>query len=79
MLFTAVLATAVAFFVQTWAQSIMDASRVAIILTAEVVFAALISVLVGQEVLTFKTIIGGSLMVAAMLIVEWPKRLKSLI
>lgn len=76
VLFTAVLATAVAFFVQTWAQSLMDASRVAIILTSEVVFAAAISVSVGQEVLTIKTLIGGALMVAAMLVVEWPKRSK---
>jgi drug/metabolite transporter (DMT)-like permease len=74
VLFTAVLATALAFFVQTWAQSIMDASRVAIILTSEVVFAAAISVAVGQEVLTLKTLLGGALMVAAMLLVEWPSR-----
>ena len=74
VLFTAVLATALAFFVQTWAQGIMDASRVAIILTSEVVFAAAISVAVGQEELTFKTLLGGSLMVAAMLLVEWPSR-----
>ena len=74
VLFTAVLATALAFFVQTWAQGIMDASRVAIILTSEVVFAAAISVAVGQEELTFKTLLGGALMVAAMLLVEWPSR-----
>jgi drug/metabolite transporter (DMT)-like permease len=74
VLFTAVLATALAFFVQTWAQGIMDASRVAIILTSEVVFAAAISVAVGQEVLTLKTLLGGALMVAAMLLVEWPSR-----
>ena len=74
VLFTAVLATALAFFVQTWAQGIMDASRVAIILTSEVVFAALISVAAGQEVLSLKTLLGGALMVAAMLLVEWPSR-----
>jgi len=74
VLFTAVFATAIAFFVQTWAQSIMDASRVAIILTTEVVFAALFAVALGQEVLSIRTVIGGSLMVIAMLIVEWPSR-----
>ena len=74
VIFCAVFATAVAFFVQTWAQSIMDASRVAIILTTEVIFAALFSVLVGQEVLKLQTIIGGALMCAAMFIVEWPSR-----
>ncbi|MFM7014681.1 MAG: DMT family transporter, partial [Actinomycetota bacterium] len=72
--FTAVVATAFAFLIQTWAQSIMDASRVAILLTAEVIFAALISVAVGQEELALRTIIGGTLMVVAMLVVEWPER-----
>jgi drug/metabolite transporter (DMT)-like permease len=72
--FTAVFATAIAFFVQTWAQSIMDASRVAIILTSEVVFAAAFAVALGQEVLQLRTIVGGALMVLAMLIVEWPSR-----
>jgi drug/metabolite transporter (DMT)-like permease len=74
ILFTAVFATAIAFFVQTWAQSIMDASRVAIILTSEVVFAASFAVATGQEVLQLRTILGGALMVAAMLTVEWPTR-----
>jgi len=72
--FTAVFATAIAFFVQTWAQSIMDASRVAIILTSEVIFAAVFAVATGQEVLQVKTIFGGGLMVIAMFIVEWPSR-----
>lgn len=74
VLFTAVFATIFAYFVQTWAQARMDASRVAIILTLEVVFTALISVGVGQEVLALKTVIGGLFMVAAMIIVEFPTR-----
>jgi drug/metabolite transporter (DMT)-like permease len=78
VVFTAVFATAMAFLIQTWAQSIMDPSRVAIILTGEIVFAAAIAVAVGQEVLAVRTVIGGVLIVVAMLIVEWPdKRSKS--
>ena len=76
VVFTAVFATALGFFVQTWAQSRMDASRVAVILTLEVVFTALISVGVGQEVLLPKTILGGAIIVVAMLVVEWPTRRK---
>ena len=72
VVFTAVLATALAFFIQTWAQSQIEASRVAIILTSEIVFAALFAVMVGQETLSAKTLIGGMLMVGAMLLVEWP-------
>ena len=72
--FTALFATAAAFFIQTWAQSIMDASRVAIILTTEVVFAAGFAYAVGQEPVRTLTVIGGLVMVTAMLIVEWPSK-----
>ena len=74
VLFTAIFATVIGFFVQTWAQARMEPSRVAIILTLEVVFTAVVSVAVGQEVLALKTIIGGAFMVAAMVIVEMPTR-----
>lgn len=77
IVFTAVFATAFAFWMQTWAQSIMDSSRVAILLTSEVIFTAVVAVALGQEVLALRTIIGGVLMVAAMLIVEWPSKRKS--
>lgn len=76
VLVTAVFATALAFLLQTWAQSKMDASRVAIILTAEVPWAAGLSVAVGQETLAVRTIIGGCIMFAAMLIAEWPTQRK---
>ncbi|MEN9970043.1 MAG: hypothetical protein RLZZ229_251 [Actinomycetota bacterium] len=79
VLFTAVFATAIAFFVQTWAQSHMDASRVAIILTIEVVFAAAIAVMVGQEALTVKTLTGGLLIIASMVIAEWPSKRNSIV
>lgn len=79
IIFTAVLATAVAFLVQTWAQSFLEPSRVAIILTSEVVFAAVISYSVGQEEPSFLPVLGGSVMLAAMLIVEWPNRNKELV
>ena len=74
VIFCAVFATAAAFWVQTWAQSMFDSSRVAIILTLEVLFTALLAVGVGQETLAVKTIIGGAIMVIAMLVVEWPSR-----
>ena len=77
VLFTAVVGTAIAFLVQTWAQGIMDASKVAIYLTSEVVWAASIAVAVGQETLSLRTTIGGALMLVAMLVVEWPSRRKS--
>ncbi|MEO7122167.1 MAG: DMT family transporter [Lacisediminihabitans sp.] len=74
VLFTAIFATIFGYFIQTWAQARMEASRVAIILTLEVVFTAVIAVGVGQEVLALKTVIGGLFMIAAMVIVEFPSR-----
>ena len=79
IIFTAVLATAVAFLIQTWAQGFLEPSRVAIILTSEVVFAAVISYSVGQETPTFLPVLGGSVMILAMLIVEWPSKNKELV
>lgn len=79
VIFCAVLATALAFFVQTWAQGFLEPSRVAIILTSEVVFTALIAYAIGQEKPTLLSVVGGSIMVVAMLIVEWPSRRKELV
>lgn len=74
ILFTALFSTAIAFFVQTWAQGVMDSSRVAIYLTTETVWSAAIAVAIGQEVLKLQTIIGGAFILLAMLVVEWPAR-----
>jgi len=67
--FTAVFATAVAFIVQTWSQAHMSATKVAVILTMEVVFAALFAILLGGERLTLQTAIGGILVVVAMYLI----------
>jgi drug/metabolite transporter (DMT)-like permease len=74
IVFTAVLSTAAAFWVQTWAQTLMDSSRAALIMTSEVVFTALIAIAAGQEPITVAVTVGGALMLGAMLIVEWPSK-----
>jgi drug/metabolite transporter (DMT)-like permease len=43
---------------------------VAVILTLEVVFAALVAVIAGQEILTARTLAGGSLIVFAMIAMQ---------
>jgi drug/metabolite transporter (DMT)-like permease len=67
---TAVLATAVAFFIQTWAQSLVAPTRVALVLTMEPVFAGLFGVLLGGDQITTRIIIGAALVLSAMLIAE---------
>ena len=42
ILFTALLSTVFAFWVQTWAQTIIEPSRVALLITSEVVFTCLL-------------------------------------
>ena len=74
IIFTAVLSTAAAFWIQTWAQTLLDPARAALIMTSEVIFTALIALGVGQEPLTVAIGIGGALMVAAMVIAEWPSK-----
>ena len=74
IIFTAVLSTAAAFWVQTWAQTLLDASRAALIMTSEVIFTAVISIAVGQEPITVAVTVGGALMLGAMMIVEWPSK-----
>jgi len=74
LFFTALLSTVIAFWVQTWAQTLIDPARVALIITSEVIFTALVAVAVGQEPVTFAMVFGGGLLFAAMLIVEWPSK-----
>lgn len=69
VLVTSVLATAVAFLVQTWAQSLMSATRAAVVLTMEPVFAGLAAVAAGEH-LDWRVPAGGALVLAAMYLVE---------
>jgi drug/metabolite transporter (DMT)-like permease len=71
ILFCAIFATAVAFIFQTWAQSFMAATTVAVILTMEVVFAAIFGIAIAHESLTTKTAIGGLMVVVAMYAIIW--------
>ena len=66
VIFTAIFATAIAFIVQTWSQAHMASTKVAVILTMEVVFAALFALLFGGESLTLQISLGGILVVSAM-------------
>ena len=69
VIFTAVIATAVAFIVQTWSQAHLNSTKVAVILTMEVVFAALFAVAFGGESLTLQVSIGGALVLLAMYLI----------
>ena len=69
VIFTALFATVIAFIIQTWAQAHMSPIKVAVILTMEVVFAALFAIIFGGETLTLQSSIGGVLVVTAMYLI----------
>jgi drug/metabolite transporter (DMT)-like permease len=72
--FTGVLATAVAFFVQTVAQRFTTSTHTALIFAAEPVFAGLFSFILIGEVLGPRQLIGGALILGGMLVAELKRR-----
>jgi drug/metabolite transporter (DMT)-like permease len=66
---TALLGTAAGFFLQTWSQARMPATRAAVVLTMEPVFAGITGVLAGES-LAVRGWIGAGLVLAAMYLVE---------
>jgi len=67
---TSLLATALAFAIQTWAQRHTSATRAAIIFSLEPVFAWVTAFLVAGEVLTGRSVVGAFLILAGILLVE---------
>jgi drug/metabolite transporter (DMT)-like permease len=70
LLYMALVAGAVALWAQTWAQSHLPATRAAIVMTMEPVFATFFAVLFGGEFLTGRMVVGGAMVLAAMYVVE---------
>jgi drug/metabolite transporter (DMT)-like permease len=67
---TSLLATALAFLIQTWAQRWSSPTRTVLIFSLEPVFAWLTSYLVAGEVLSHRGMAGAALILAAILVVE---------
>jgi len=75
VLYMAAFAGSFALLAQTWAQAHLAATRCAIIMSMEPVFAALFAILFGNETPTVRMLVGGTMVLAAMLIVEiMPRR-----
>ena len=67
---TALAATALAFVVQTWAQAHLSPTRAAVVMTMEPVFGGLFAVLLAGESLGPRTVVGGLLVLVAMILTE---------
>jgi drug/metabolite transporter (DMT)-like permease len=70
VLYMAVFAGVLSLVGQTWAQAHLPATRCAIIMSMEPVFAAFFAVLLGGESMTVRMVVGGALVLSAMLVVE---------
>ena len=68
VLLTAILASALAYIIQTWVQRLISAVSVAVTMTMEPVFAGLFGVIVADEKLTVRIVIGGILILGAMIV-----------
>ena len=69
VIFTAIVCTSLGFIVQTWAQAHIDPTKVAVILTLEVVFAALFAITIGRESMTIQVALGGIILLTAMYLI----------
>lgn len=70
VVYTALVAGALALLLQTWAQAHLPPTRAAVIMTTEPVFAGLFAVLLGGESVTVRLVTGGALVLAAMYLAE---------
>jgi len=76
VIYMALVAGALAIAAQTWAQSQLSPTRTAIIMSTEPVFAALFAVSLGGEDMTARMLLGGAMVLTAMLLVELAPRRK---
>ncbi|MBO8127319.1 MAG: DMT family transporter [Firmicutes bacterium] len=74
--YLAVLATMTTTLLQTWAQQQTSSTRTAVIFTLEPVFAAIFAFLMLGEAITLRTIIGGSFIIAGILLAELGPQMK---
>lgn len=67
VIYTAIFSTAVAFVIQTWSQAHISPTKVAVILTMEVVFAAFFAMIFTDETLNLQQMLGGLIILISML------------
>lgn len=77
IVYLALIAGALTMLLQTWAQARVEASRAAVIMAMEPVWAAAFAVALGGESLTWRMLLGGGAILAAMYLVELAPRRRS--
>ena len=69
VIFTAIICTSFGFIIQTWAQAYIEPTKVAVILTLEIVFAALFAITLGSESMSIQVALGGIILLIAMYLI----------
>jgi drug/metabolite transporter (DMT)-like permease len=70
LVWTALSGTVYAFFIQSWAQRYTTSTHAAILLGFESVFAAVAGIIAGMDSVTWRLLVGGSLMLTGVFVVE---------
>ena len=73
VLYLGIFCGAVTLFLQSWAQSYVPPTTTAVIMCSEPVWAAVFAIGFGMELLTWNVMVGGLIVVAALLLIAWPK------
>ena len=76
VLYLALIAGALTMVLQTWAQARIDATRAAVIMAMEPVWAAGFAVAFGSESITVRMVLGGAAILTAMYLVELAPRFR---
>ena len=77
LIFLGVCSTCLCYFLQTVAQKYVDSAKAAIILGTEALFGTLFSVAMGYDMITMNMVVGGGVIMLALIMTEWsPKRKK---
>lgn len=70
LVYTALFAGALALVVQTWAQAHLDATRSALVMATEPVWAGAFAVVLGGETVGWRLLVGGALVLGATVLAE---------
>ncbi len=71
IVFLALFSTCLCYFLQTFAQKYVSSSKAAIIMATEALFGSLFSVILGYDALTVYMMVGGGIIMLALILSEW--------
>ncbi len=71
VVYLAVFSTCLCYFLQTFAQKYVSSSKAAIIMATEALFGSMFSVILGYDALTTYMLVGGGIIMLALILSEW--------